>query len=202
MALVLMRWCRRAQFAPQQSGIPAKRPPRGRKAPIHTGALPPGRAFPHPTARTVLLPGREAVTPAPDAKGAGVHEPVQLLAGCSRTGCGRHACVSRAGRGGSLAQHARALYSGGFLRVNCAYPGAWKGGLERVEYAGDVAICVVLVQSADDAQSLHAVSFLRLHGDRIVQIDEYWSDDGPVPPWRTKLLAGGLAAKQPKRPEV
>lgn len=79
-----------------------------------------------------------------------------------------------------------------FIRVNCAYPGAWKGGLERVEYAGDVAICVVLVQSADDAQSLHAVSFLRLHGDRIVQIDEYWSDDGPVPPWRTKLLAGGL----------
>ena len=64
-----------------------------------------------------------------------------------------------------------------FIRVNCAYPGAWKGGLERVEYAGDVAICVVLVQSADDAQSLHAVSFLRLHGDRIVQIDEYWSDD-------------------------
>jgi len=34
-----------------------------------------------------------------------------------------------------------------FIRVNCAYPGAWKGGLERVEYAGDVAICVVLVQS-------------------------------------------------------
>lgn len=89
-----------------------------------------------------------------------------------------------------------------FIRVNCAYPGAWKGGLERVEYAGDVAICVVLVQSADDAQSLHAVSFLRLHGDRIVQIDEYWSDDGPVPPWRMKLLAGGLAAKQPKRPGV
>ena len=89
-----------------------------------------------------------------------------------------------------------------FIRVNCAYPGAWKGGLERVEYAGDVAICVVLVQSTDDAQSLHAVSFLRLHGDRIVQIDEYWSDDGPVPPWRTKLLAGGLAAKQPKRPGV
>lgn len=45
-----------------------------------------------------------------------------------------------------------------FIRVNCAYPGAWKGGLERVEYAGDVAICVVLIQSADDAQSLHAVS--------------------------------------------
>lgn len=56
------------------------------------------------------------------------------------------------------------------------------------ERAGDVAICVVLLQSADDAQSLHAVSFLRLHGDRIVQIDEYWSDDGPVPPWRKALL--------------
>lgn len=75
-----------------------------------------------------------------------------------------------------------------FIRINCAYPGAWKGGLERVEYAGEVAICVVLVQSADESQSLHAVSFLRLCGDRIVQIDEYWSDDGPVPSWRQKLL--------------
>lgn len=66
-----------------------------------------------------------------------------------------------------------------FIRVNCAYPGAWKGGLERVEYAGDVAVCVVRVQSADDASSLHAVSFLRLDGERIARIDEYWSDDGP-----------------------
>ncbi len=75
-----------------------------------------------------------------------------------------------------------------FIRVNCAYPGAWKGGLERVEYAGDVAVCVVRVQSADDASSLHAVSFLRLDGERIARIDEYWSDDGPVPSWRQKLL--------------
>lgn len=82
-----------------------------------------------------------------------------------------------------------------FIRVNCAYPGAWKGGLERVEHAGEVAVCVVLVQSADELQSLHAISFLRLRGDKIARIDEYWSDDGPVPPWRKKLLDAAANSK-------
>lgn len=87
-----------------------------------------------------------------------------------------------------LAQYGRALFRGDIYPGQLRLSRAWKGGLERVEYAGDVAVCVVRVQSADDASSLHAVSFLRLDGERIARIDEYWSDDGPVPSWRQKLL--------------
>lgn len=77
-----------------------------------------------------------------------------------------------------------------FLRANCAYPGRWTGEVERVETAGELVIAVVRVRSLDRDQSLHAVSLIRVEGERIASIDEYWGDDGPVPAWRREMGLG------------
>lgn len=71
-----------------------------------------------------------------------------------------------------------------FIRANCEYPGEWDGTIERVERSGDVFITVVHVFTTDRSQQFHVTSFIRVSGDKICSIDEYWGDDGPAPQWR------------------
>lgn len=75
-----------------------------------------------------------------------------------------------------------------FICANCAYPGAWRGELERVEKAGNRIVTVTRVAAADGSASFHAVSFITLEGDRIAALEEYWGEDGPPPAWRRELL--------------
>ena len=58
--------------------------------------------------------------------------------------------------------------------------GEWHGHVERVEVVSDdLVITVARVWAADDEFSCRAVSFFRFRDAKIVQIDEYWGDDGP-----------------------
>lgn len=77
-----------------------------------------------------------------------------------------------------------------FVRANCEYPGAWRGELKRAERFGDTVVTVVRVFSPDAPVSLHAVSLIRLSGEKIAEIDEYWSEDGEPPGWRKALNLG------------
>jgi hypothetical protein len=74
-----------------------------------------------------------------------------------------------------------------FVAVNCAYPGAWEGEIERKEEKGDLVVCAARIRSKDDGASFHAVSFLRHDGEKIVSLEEYWSDDGEPPQWRRNM---------------
>ena len=76
---------------------------------------------------------------------------------------------------------------GEFIRVNCDYPGQWRGEVERVERADGTIVTVVRVFAADDSVSFHVVSFIRLLGERIAELDEYWSEDGEPPDWRKEV---------------
>ena len=73
-----------------------------------------------------------------------------------------------------------------YVRVNCDYPGKWKGEIERIETAGETVILVGHVVSADDGSSFHVVSFIKLKNNKIAELDEYWADDGEPPEWRRK----------------
>lgn len=77
-----------------------------------------------------------------------------------------------------------------FIRANCEYPGDWEGEVERAEHSGDTLICVLRVWPRDKSASFHVTSFLRLAGDRITALDEYWADDGEAPDWRKRLGIG------------
>lgn len=77
-----------------------------------------------------------------------------------------------------------------FVRANCDYPGSWDGDVERVvELPGEV-ITVTHVYDKAKTVSFHVVSFLRLRGNKIQSLDEYWGDDGQPPRWRQEMGIG------------
>lgn len=77
-----------------------------------------------------------------------------------------------------------------YLIANCEYPGNWTGEIQRIEQINDLIITVVRVHDLDDGISVHATSFIRFHEGKIVEMDEYWSDDGKVPQWRLDKKIG------------
>ena len=78
-----------------------------------------------------------------------------------------------------------------FIIANCEYPGKWHGHVERIEVvSADLVITVARVWAADVSLSCHAVSFIKFKDRKIVQLDEYWGDDGPAPQWRLDKQIG------------
>ena len=77
-----------------------------------------------------------------------------------------------------------------YIRVNCDYPNDWSGEIERVEETGNTVILAGRVYPVDRSMSFHVVSFLRIDGDKIAEMDEYWADDGEAPAWRKEMKIG------------
>ncbi len=77
-----------------------------------------------------------------------------------------------------------------FIRANCEYPGKWAGEIERIVTADNVVITAVHVYSTNGEISCHAASFIQVEDGKIVSMDEYWGDDGPVPAWRLEKRIG------------
>lgn len=75
-----------------------------------------------------------------------------------------------------------------FLRANCDYPGNWNGTVERMEQIENLIITVTHVWTED--MSFHVTSFIRMEGNSIKMIDEYWGDDGCAPKWRMEKHIG------------
>ena len=79
----------------------------------------------------------------------------------------------------------------GFIRANCEYPGNWEGEFVRHETADELVTTVVRVCDSENNMSFHVVSFIKLIGEKIISIDEYWGDDGSPPEWRQSLGLSG-----------
>lgn len=77
-----------------------------------------------------------------------------------------------------------------FIRANCEYPGDWDGEIEQLVYAEDQVITATHVYSRDNMLHFHVTSFIRIADGKIVSVNEYWGDDGPVPQWRQDLHIG------------
>ena len=77
-----------------------------------------------------------------------------------------------------------------YLTANCEYPGQWRGQLLRAEGTDAGAVVAARVWE-DGGPSCHVVSFLRFDGTgQILEMTEFWGDDGPPPRWRQKLGLG------------
>lgn len=53
-------------------------------------------------------------------------------------------------------------------------------------------ITVTKVNPVDKACLFHVVSFLKFANGLIVEMDEYWEDDGVAPQWRRQMKIGKL----------
>ena len=71
-----------------------------------------------------------------------------------------------------------------FIIANCEYPGDWDGIVERVEVMGDLVITATLVYPKDRSAAFHVTSFIKTENDKIISMDEYWTEDGDAPQWR------------------
>ena len=77
-----------------------------------------------------------------------------------------------------------------YIKANCEYPNDWYGEIERIEKINNTVILVCRVFPVDNSASFHVVSFIRIKDNLIVEMDEYWSDDGAAPEWRKKMQIG------------
>ena len=68
-----------------------------------------------------------------------------------------------------------------YVRVNCGYPGEWRGEIERIHVFGPLAVVAAAVRSADSLSRHHVVSFIECDGEFITKLDEYWSEDADAP---------------------
>jgi hypothetical protein len=71
-----------------------------------------------------------------------------------------------------------------FIKANCEYPGDWDGEIERLEAIGNLTITVAHVWAKEKEISFHVTSFIQIVDEKILEIDEYWSEDGIAPEWR------------------
>lgn len=77
-----------------------------------------------------------------------------------------------------------------YIRANCEYPGNWKGEIEKIEENEDIIILACRVFPLDNSESFHVVSFIQLENNLIMDMDEYWADDGLAPEWRKRMKIG------------
>ena len=75
-----------------------------------------------------------------------------------------------------------------FIIANCDYPGSWAGEVKRIEYLSNKVITVTEVSSVDVV--VYAVSFLEFSENKIILLDEYWSECGEAPQWRIDKKIG------------
>lgn len=77
-----------------------------------------------------------------------------------------------------------------YIRANCEYPGYWCGEVEKIEIIGILAISVTRIWLSDNSISLHITSFIKFYDDKIITLDEYFSEDGIAPQWRLDKKIG------------
>lgn len=77
-----------------------------------------------------------------------------------------------------------------YITANCAYPGHWAGQVERMKALGQLLVAATHAYTRARRLSFHVTSFIRLEGERIAALDEYWADDAPAPQWRQDMHLG------------
>ena len=76
------------------------------------------------------------------------------------------------------------------IKVNCEYPDEWEGKIEKYEKIGNLVILVALISSKTKNISFYVTSFLKILDDKIIEVDEYWGDNGVPPKWRIDMNIG------------
>ncbi len=79
-----------------------------------------------------------------------------------------------------------------YIAFNKAYPGRWYAVVERMNTVGSSVITTVKISSPDQDISAYVTSYFELKDNKIIEITEYWGDNGNPPEWR---LEAGLSER-------
>ena len=72
-----------------------------------------------------------------------------------------------------------------YIFFNKRYQGCWSISLEKIISKEEMVITVVKVESDEKFNSFYATSFFILKDNLIMEITEYWGDNGEPPKWRS-----------------
>lgn len=73
-----------------------------------------------------------------------------------------------------------------FIMVNAKYPGNWKEKICHMHVCDDKIISETHVDNG--TVSFYAISIFTIKDGLIVQLKEYWSENGKAPEWRQQLM--------------
>lgn len=71
-----------------------------------------------------------------------------------------------------------------YINFNKMYPGRWIITLDRIFSKDDIVVSAVMVEAEDRSISFYATSFFTIKDNLIIEIVEYWGDNGEPPKWR------------------
>lgn len=71
-----------------------------------------------------------------------------------------------------------------YVEFNQKYPDRWHARVQNLFRSGQTIISIVLIYNADHSMSFYVTSLFRFSEDRIIEITEYWGDNGEPPQWR------------------
>lgn len=77
-----------------------------------------------------------------------------------------------------------------YIKVNCSYPGNWLGDVKEIIETSQGFVIIVQISSEDQKVKVHQISNIKVKNDKIVSLDEYYSEDGIAPQWRLDLNVG------------
>jgi len=78
-----------------------------------------------------------------------------------------------------------------YIRANCEYENGiseWDGNIQRVEKIDGGMVVVTKIFSGDEAH--FATAFIKLAENKIIRLDEYYSECTDVPEWRKEMNIG------------
>jgi len=71
-----------------------------------------------------------------------------------------------------------------YIDFNKKYPDRWLVELEKQYACDDVVITSAKIYNAEETVSFYCTSFFKITNNVIVEITEYWGENGPPPKWR------------------
>ena len=77
-----------------------------------------------------------------------------------------------------------------YLRANCEYPGEWIGEIKRIEKIDNLLIFVGEVKPKNEIDCFYCTSFVKIKDNKIVSLDEYWTQVSEIPKWRKEKNIG------------
>lgn len=77
-----------------------------------------------------------------------------------------------------------------YIKVNCDYPGSWKGNIEIIKETTDGYVFSAIVYDDKGENRNHVTSFITIKNDKIIRLDEYWAEDIDSPNWRKQMHIG------------
>ncbi len=84
-----------------------------------------------------------------------------------------------------------------FARAHCERPGRRKVVIERMNRVGETLVTVVHLWM--EGTSYYVTSFFVMSRGRILQLDEYWGENLPVPQWREEAGIGTRIDRRRKK---